>query len=116
MSLESVPYRVVSMPGDGGYIFHSLCTKLQSQFRLIIDIWENMCVMYWNMGTGSRCGLMTVQGIIILQRANIGLDRVSPSPMSELVMVKIANHNNTLKKKVFRFVVQCYQVIPSKCY
>ncbi|KAG2460111.1 GNPTA phosphotransferase, partial [Polypterus senegalus] len=38
---RTVTYRVVSMPGDGTYLFHSLCYILHGHIRLTLDIWRN---------------------------------------------------------------------------
>ncbi|KAG2463244.1 GUC2G cyclase, partial [Polypterus senegalus] len=39
---RTVTYRVVSMPGDGTYLFHSLCYILHGHIRLILDIRRNI--------------------------------------------------------------------------
>ncbi|KAG2463684.1 XPP3 aminopeptidase, partial [Polypterus senegalus] len=39
---RTVTYRVVSMPGDGAYVFHSLCYILHGHIRLTLDIRRNI--------------------------------------------------------------------------
>ncbi|KAG2462140.1 INT3 protein, partial [Polypterus senegalus] len=39
---RTVTYRVVSMPGDGTYLFHSLCDILHGHIRLTLDIRRNI--------------------------------------------------------------------------
>ncbi|KAG2462700.1 PEX16 protein, partial [Polypterus senegalus] len=39
---RTVTYRVVSMPGDGTYLFHSPCYILHGHIRLTLDIWRNI--------------------------------------------------------------------------
>ncbi|KAG2457494.1 GLT16 acetylgalactosaminyltransferase, partial [Polypterus senegalus] len=39
---RTVTYRVVSMPGDGTYLFHSLCYILHGHIRLTLDIRRNI--------------------------------------------------------------------------
>ncbi|KAG2469537.1 TIF1A factor, partial [Polypterus senegalus] len=39
---STVTYRVVSMPEDGTYLFHSLCYILHGHIRLTLDIWRNI--------------------------------------------------------------------------
>ncbi|KAG2456333.1 PIM3 kinase, partial [Polypterus senegalus] len=39
---RTVTYRVVSMPGDSTYLFHSLCYILHNHIRLTLDIWRNI--------------------------------------------------------------------------
>ncbi|KAG2465464.1 ALMS1 protein, partial [Polypterus senegalus] len=39
---RTVTYRVVSMPGDGNYLFHSVCYILHGHIRLTLDIRRNI--------------------------------------------------------------------------
>ncbi|KAG2461536.1 ATL2 protein, partial [Polypterus senegalus] len=45
---RTVTYRVVSMPGDGTYLFHSLCYILHGHIRLTLDIRRSYVLNDWD--------------------------------------------------------------------